>query len=88
MVNIVDIYKDEHILDAPRGVILINYEKKEPSCIMEYDADTKKAHIQFYISADSLENAQNMYDSLLPEIRRKEKIYKATGKCDHIYNQI
>lgn len=88
MVNIVDIYKDEHILDAPRGVIMINYEKEEPSCIMEYNADTKKAHIQFFIYADSLENAQNMYDSLLPEIRRKEKIYKATGKCDHINNQV
>lgn len=88
MVNIVDIYKDEHILDAPRGVIMINYEKEETSCIMEYDADTQKAHIQFFIYADSLENAQNMYDSLLPEIRRKEKIYKATGKCDHINNQV
>ena len=86
MLNIVDIYKGEHILDVPRGVIMINYGKVESNCVMEYDANAQKAHIQFFVYADSLENAQNMYDSLLPEIRRKERIFKATGRFDHLMN--
>lgn len=86
--NVIPIFEAERTLDEPQGIIMINYDEEHYTCTMEYDADTKKAHIQFFIYADSLENAQNMYDSLLPEIRRKEKIYKATGKCDHISNQI
>lgn len=47
------------------------------------DKDMQTAYANYSIIANSLENATQIYnDKVLPEIKRKERLYIASGKFD------
>lgn len=80
------LYNQKRYIEPADGTIFIfarGTSPEEYEVTLWQDKDMQTAYAQYRIIARSLENATQIYnDKVLPEIKRKERLYIASGKFD------